>query len=75
MTEQIHSLSDEGQASAELSIGVCAAGGAVAEACINDPAFIAKWNWPGELAARVYRAMASESAHEASLATGQGQST
>ena len=45
---------------AEITLGMAVAGGEVVEKCVNDPAFMAKENWAGELAARVYKAMRAE---------------
>ena len=42
------------------TLGVAVAGGEVIEKCVNDPAFMAKENWAGELAGRVYEAMCTE---------------
>lgn len=43
-----------------ITPGVPVAGGEVVEKCVNDPAFMAKENWAGELIVRVYEAMCAE---------------
>ena len=56
-------------AGADISIAVCIVGAEVLEACVGDPAFMAKDNWPGELAARVYKVMVAQSVREAAVAS------
>ena len=43
-----------------ITLGMAVAGGEVAEKCVKDPAFMAKKNWAGELAERIYKAMRAE---------------
>lgn len=43
----------------EITIGMSVAGGQAIEAALADPAFMAKPNMAGELAARIFRAMRS----------------
>ena len=54
------------QASADdvITLGMCEAGARSLMAHINDSEFMAKPNWSGELAARVFRAMADCSARK-----------
>ena len=48
---------DSAMARNNISMEANLAGGLEAQKCVQDPAFMAKPNWPGELAARVYSAM------------------
>ncbi len=48
------------QGSEGITLGMALAGGEVVEKCVNDPAFMAKENWAGELIVRVYEAMCAE---------------
>lgn len=41
----------------EVGLGACEAGGRLIAAHLADSEFVAMPNWPGELAARVFRAM------------------
>ena len=45
-------LEDPQASDVEITLGVAEAGGRVAFECVIDTAFMAKPNWPGELAER-----------------------
>ena len=58
------------QAGAEIEISLEAnyVGGKLLAKLVGDPNFMAKPNWSGELASRVYKVMASQAAYEDTLA-------
>lgn len=44
----------------DITLGMALAGGLEAKRLVDDPRFMQKPNWPGELAARVYQEMKAE---------------